>query len=153
VTQPLTYHNMQRGQIIVDGNRTGFRNVVLLFLVCSWFVCYCVLCVSSQVCLFCTGNLAPLHVVICEWLCHLLPPVFFLASSVYVCVCVCVCPGLCAILCCVCFPRLFVRYWYFGSLCVLLIVSGCVTCCHLCFFWLLVFMCVCVCPGRLLCGL
>jgi hypothetical protein len=29
-----------------------------------------------------------LCVEICEWLCHLLPPVFFLVSSVYVCVCV-----------------------------------------------------------------
>jgi hypothetical protein len=25
-----------------DGNRTSFRNVVSLFHVCSWFVCYCV---------------------------------------------------------------------------------------------------------------
>jgi hypothetical protein len=43
----------------------------------------------------------------CVTCCHLC---FFLSSSVYVCVC----PGLCAIVCCVCFPGLFVQYWYFG---------------------------------------
>jgi hypothetical protein len=58
------------------------------FLVCSWFVCYCVLCVFSQVCLCCIGNLAILHVVICEWLRHLLPPVCFWLQ-VFMCVCVC----------------------------------------------------------------
>jgi hypothetical protein len=119
-----------------------------MLLVC---VLLCVVCVFPGF-LFCIGNLAPLHVVICEWLCHLLPPVFFLASSVYVCVC----PGLCEIVCCVCFPGLFV--------CSVLVfwpplrVVNCEWLCHLLppvFFWLQVFMfvCVCVCPGRLLCGL
>jgi hypothetical protein len=46
-----------------DRNRTGFQNIVLFFLLCSWFVC---LCVFSQVCLFCIGILAPLYVVVCE---------------------------------------------------------------------------------------
>jgi hypothetical protein len=44
-----------------DGNRSGFRNVVSLSLVCSKFVCNCV-CVFSQVCLFCINILAPLSV-------------------------------------------------------------------------------------------
>jgi hypothetical protein len=82
-----------------EGNRTGFRNVVSLFLVCSWIVCYCVLCGFSQVCLFCIGNLTPLHVVVCEWLCHLLPPVFF---WLLVFVCVCAHAQCCVQLCVVC---------------------------------------------------
>jgi hypothetical protein len=62
------------------GEKLGLLPV---FLVCS--VCR-VLCVFSQVCLFCIGNLAPLHIVICEWLCHLLLPVFFWLQ-VFMCVC------------------------------------------------------------------
>jgi hypothetical protein len=42
---------------------------------------------------------------------------------------------------CVCFVLVF---W---PLCVLWFVSSCVTNCHLCFFWLLVFRGVCACVG------
>jgi hypothetical protein len=67
---------------------------------CRYFLyvlglCAIVFCVFSQVCLFCIGNLTPLHVVICEWLCHLLPPVCFWLQ-VFVCLCVCVCVCVCA---------------------------------------------------------
>jgi hypothetical protein len=63
---PLIYFHLKT-------ETTGFRNVSLS-LVRSRFVCSCV---SSQVCLFCIGVFASLRVVICVWLCHLLPPVFF----------------------------------------------------------------------------
>jgi hypothetical protein len=72
-----------------DGNRTGFRNVGSLFLVCSCSVCYCVLCVFSQVCLFCIVNLVPLRVVISAVAVSLIAICVLLASRVYVCVCVC----------------------------------------------------------------
>jgi len=58
-------------------------------------MCHCLLyvlgscaivCVFSQVCLFCIGILAPMHVVICVWVCHVLPPVFFWLQ-VFICVC------------------------------------------------------------------
>jgi predicted membrane protein len=45
--------------------------------------------------LFCIGILAPLHVVICESVCHLLPPVFFWLQ-VFMCVCAQVC---CSVVC------------------------------------------------------
>jgi hypothetical protein len=41
--------------------------------------------VFYQVCLFGIGILAPLPVMNCEWLCHLLPPVFFWLQ-VFLCV-------------------------------------------------------------------
>jgi hypothetical protein len=49
-----------------------------------------------------------------------------------------VCVPLCV---CVCFVLIF---W---PLCVLWFVSSCVTNCHLCFFWLLVSWCVCMCAA------
>jgi hypothetical protein len=58
--------------------------------------------------------------------------------------------SLCAIVCLCVFCIGFC--W---PLCVLWFESSWVTYCYLCFFWLLVFRCVCVCvrSGRLLCGL
>jgi hypothetical protein len=54
---------------------------------CRYFLYVLGLC-AIVCCVFCIGNLAPLHVVICEWSCHLLPPVFSWLQ-----VFVCVCPG------------------------------------------------------------
>jgi hypothetical protein len=114
------------------------------FLYVFWFVCHCVLCVLFQVCLFCIDNLAPLHVMICEWFCYLLPVVFFLASGVYVCVC----PGLCAIVLCVSQVCSVLVFW--PTLRVvncewLSLIATCVS--------LASSIYVCVCPGRSLCGL
>jgi hypothetical protein len=50
---------------------------------------------TNQVCLFCIGILAPLRVVICVWLCHSLPLVFFWLQ-VFICVCAQVC---CSVVC------------------------------------------------------
>jgi hypothetical protein len=67
----------------------------VFFLASSVYVCecpglcaiVCCACFPTFVCLFGIGILAPLRVVNCEWLCHLLQPVFFWLQ-VFTCVCV-----------------------------------------------------------------
>jgi hypothetical protein len=49
-------------------------------------VCNCVLCEFPRFVCSVLIFWPPLHVVNCEWLCHLLPPVFFWLQ-VFMCVC------------------------------------------------------------------
>jgi hypothetical protein len=65
--------------------------VILLSLVCSRFMCMYV-CFSRFVVL--CWYFGPFAFVICVWMCHFLPPVFWLQVFMYVCVQVC-----CSVVC------------------------------------------------------